>query len=103
MPNRVPDALVDLALETLDDEVKRWRKVPWRPDYVRLIRGPLLKDLDLGPSGAAVTAATEEVMTYHDVPTALADDILLRFAMEKVIETIVETVRPEGLKVSEVA
>lgn len=98
MSNRVPDALVNLALDTLDDEVRRWRKVPWRRDYVRLMRGPLLEDFDLSASGADIVPE-EETITYHDVPAGIADDILLRFAMEKVIEKIVETVKPEGLAI----
>lgn len=101
MTNRVPDFLVNAALDALDDEVKRWRKVPWAPGYTRLTRYPLLSDFDLSAEGANVIPSDEETISFHDVPTGIADDILLRFAMEKVIEKIVEVVQPGGLKVGE--
>lgn len=100
MTNRVPDFLVNVALDALDDEVKRWRKVPWAPGYTRLTRYPLLMDLDLSADGADVVSV-DETISFHDVPSGIADDILLRFAMEKVIEKIVEVVQPGGLKVGE--
>jgi hypothetical protein len=82
----VPDKLVDLALNTLDDEVKRWRRVPWRPGYIRLIRYPASFDTPIGP---AEIVPEEETITCHDVPVDLADDMIVRFAMEKVLETVI--------------
>jgi hypothetical protein len=84
MSKIVPDQLVDLALEHLDDEVKRWRRVPWAPGYIRLMRCPDM------PGPAEITAqAMEQEIVCHDVPAALADDMIVRFAMEKAIEAVI--------------
>jgi hypothetical protein len=80
----VPDALVDLALNTLDDEVKRWRRVPWRPGWIRLMR--YSESLDAGPGDVVSEDAT---ITVHDVPERMADDMIVRFAMEKVLEVAI--------------
>ena len=79
----VPAELVDLALNALEDEVACWRKVPWRPDYVRLMR--FSDSFDAGPS----EMSAEATFTCHDVPAHMADDMIVRFAMEKVVETVI--------------
>jgi len=80
----IPAELVDLALDALDAEVKCWRRVPWAPGHIRLMRCP---PMDFSP-GAAMAAA-DEVITFHDVPADSADDIIVRLAMEKVIEAVI--------------
>lgn len=85
MPSTVPDKLVDIALDALDDEVKRWRRVPWAPGYIRLMRYPSI--FDIGP--AEVPPAGEDTVVYHDVPAHIADDMIVRFAMEKVVESVI--------------
>jgi hypothetical protein len=84
MSQIVPDQLVDLALEALDAEVKLWRRVPWAPGHIRLIRYP-----DLPAPGEMTAEAMEEKVVYHDVPSALADDMIVRFAMEKALEAAI--------------
>jgi hypothetical protein len=81
----VPDALVDLALNTLDDEVKRWRRVPWRPGWIRLMR----YSFDEATIGEGTVPSDEDTITVHDVPEAIADDMIVRFAMEKVLEVAI--------------
>ena len=83
--SNVPAELVDLALNALEDEVPCWRKLPWRPGYVRLMRFPRLE----APVGPAEVVPDDEVITYHDVPAETADDMIVRFAMEKVVETVI--------------
>jgi hypothetical protein len=84
MSSVVPDELVNIALDALDDEVKRWRRVPWAPGYIRLMRYP---DMDLSVGGAEV--AKDDVITCHDVPVNTADDLIVRFAMEKALEAAI--------------
>ena len=85
--SNVPAELVDLALNALEDEVPCWRKLPWRPGYVRLMRFPPMDELT-GESDIDVVGA-QEVITYHDVPEKLADDMIVRFAMEKALEAAI--------------
>jgi hypothetical protein len=87
--SNVPAELVDLALDALDDEVKRWRKMPWAPGRMRLMRFSLITD-PIGP--AEVPPPEEQTVTYHDIPTAMADDMILPLAMEKVVETVIGAV-----------
>jgi hypothetical protein len=81
MSKIVPDQLVDLALDALDGEVKLWRRVPWAPGQTRLIRYP-----DLPAPGEMTAEAMEEKIVCHDVPNAMADDMIVRFGMEKALE-----------------
>jgi hypothetical protein len=90
MPTTVPAQLVDLALHTLDEEVKRWRRVPWRPGWVRLIRYYEI-DITRGPD---VVPPEEETIAYHDVPEHFADDMIVRFAMEKALEAAIGAISP---------
>ncbi|WP_029083429.1 hypothetical protein [Bradyrhizobium sp. th.b2] len=85
MSQVVPDELVDLALEHLDAEVKRWRRVPWAPGHIRLLRYSLCVD-DIGP---AEEPQSQETITCHDVPAHMADDMIVRFAMEKAVEAVI--------------
>ncbi|WP_316196606.1 hypothetical protein [Bradyrhizobium sp. SZCCHNS3053] len=78
----VPDELVDLALNTLEEEVSCWRKVPWGPNHVRLTRWPI----DRAPGEIPSEIVT---VTCHDVPAEMADDILRRIAIEKVLEVVI--------------
>ncbi|TYO65497.1 hypothetical protein FXV83_16305 [Bradyrhizobium hipponense] len=89
----VPDELVDLALEALEAEVACWRKVPWRPDYTRLMR---FSDTCRGPVGPAEVTEEEATITCHDVPTHMADDMIVRFAMEKVVEAVIGAISVGG-------
>ena len=93
--SNVPAELVDLALNALEDEVPCWRKLPWRPGYVRLMRFPPMDAL-IGESDIDVDGA-QEVITYHDVPADIADDMIVRFAMEKALEAAIAArrVNPE--------
>jgi hypothetical protein len=84
--SNVPAELVDLSLNALEDEVPCWRKLPWRPGYVRLMRFPTMAPI--GESDIAVDGA-QEVITYHDVPADIADDMIVRFAMEKALEAAI--------------
>lgn len=90
MPTTVPNQLVDLALHTLDEEVKRWRRVPWRPGWIRLIRYSEI-DITRGPE---VLPPEEETIVYHDVPEGVADDMIVRFAMEKALEAAIGAISP---------
>lgn len=85
MSKVVPDELVDLALEKLDAEVTLWRRVPWAPGYIRLMR--YSEPLD-GPPGEMSAMATATI-TCHDVPASIADDMIVRFGMEKAIEAVI--------------
>jgi len=86
----VPAELTNLALDALEDEVACWRRIPMRPGWIRLMRFPQLSEIDLSPSGAAVNS--QEEVIYHDVDAKQADSLVLRFAMEKVVETILGAV-----------
>jgi hypothetical protein len=85
--SNVPAELVDLALNALEDEVGCWRKVPWRPGYIRLMRFPPMSECPIGP--AEVPDDEDSVVICHDVPEKIADDMLMRIAMEKVLETVI--------------
>ncbi|MGX9944894.1 hypothetical protein ACTG4Q_20750 [Bradyrhizobium denitrificans] len=81
----VPAELVDLALNALEEEVACWRKVPWRPDYTRLMRFSDTFDAPIGPA----EVPEEATITCHDVPSHMADDMIVRFAMEKAVEAVI--------------
>jgi hypothetical protein len=85
----VPVELVDLALNALEDEVACWRKVPWGPDYVRLMR---FSDPFAAPIGPAEVTAEEATIICRDVPAHMANDMIVRFAMEKVVETVISAI-----------
>jgi hypothetical protein len=89
--SNVPAELTDLALNALEDEVDCWRRIPMYPGVTRLMRFPALEEIDLSHSSAAITDNTESVI-YHDVPTKSADALLMRFAMEKVVEAVLGAV-----------
>jgi hypothetical protein len=82
--SNVPAKLVDLALNALEDEVPCWRKLPWRPGYIRLMRFPRIDEI-----GPAEIPPEDETVIYHDVPANIADDMIVRFAMEKVVEAVI--------------
>lgn len=86
MPKIVPDQLVDIALEALDAEVKLWRRVPWAPGHTRLMR--YSEPIDLGPGDMSAEAKIE----CHDVPAGMADDMIVRFAMEKALEAAIAAI-----------
>ena len=88
----IPAELTDLALNALEDEVACWRRIPMYPGVTRLMRFPRMDDIDLSPAGAAIPPIEEQTVVYHDVPAKTADDILLRMAMEKVVEAILGAV-----------
>ena len=83
MSKVVPDELVDLALEALDAEVKLWRRVPWGPSQIKLMR--YSEPLDAGPS----EMSAESYITTYDVPAKRADEMIVRFAMEKALEAVI--------------
>ena len=87
--SNVPADLTDLALNALEDEVACWRRIPMYPGVIRLMRFPSLMETPIGP--AEIPDDTETVC-YHDVPAKDADDILLRMAMEKVVEAVLGAV-----------
>jgi hypothetical protein len=89
MSQIVPDQLVDIALNALDDEVKRWRRVPWAPGYIRLMRYPDI--MDAAP-GLGTLPTEDDVITCHDVPVHMADDMIVRFAMEKALEAAISAI-----------
>jgi hypothetical protein len=84
----VPAELTDLALNALEDEVACWRRIPMYSGVTRLMRFPPMDALDLSAAGAAIPPDDQQTVVYHDVPTKRADDLLMRFAMEKVVEAI---------------
>jgi hypothetical protein len=81
----VPTELLDLALNTLDDEVACWRRLPWAPGKVRLMRFPQMAPI--GESDIDVDSAQEIIC--HDCDKDAADSLIVRFAMEKVLETVI--------------
>jgi hypothetical protein len=83
----VPTELLDLALNTLDEEVKCWRRLPWAPGKVRLMRFPTLSEEPIGVS--EFDAESTQTVIMHDVDKEIADDLIVRFAMEKVLETVI--------------
>ncbi|SDK41888.1 hypothetical protein [Bradyrhizobium ottawaense] len=87
----IPAELTDLAMNALEDEVACWRRIPMYPGVIRLMRFPQLSEIDLSPAGAAISDDAETVC-YHDVQAKQADDLVLRFAMEKVVEAILGAV-----------
>jgi hypothetical protein len=89
--SNVPAELTDLALNALEDEVACWRRMPMYPGVTRLMRFPALEEIDLSPAGAAISEETSTVV-YHDVPAKDADALLMRFAMEKVVEAVLGAV-----------
>jgi hypothetical protein len=84
----VPAELTDLAIDAMEEEVACWRRIPMYPGVTRLIRFPAM--LDVGP--AEIPPDGGDTVAYHDVPTKLADDMLVRFAMEKVVEAVLGAV-----------
>jgi len=88
----VPAELTDLAINAMEEEVACWRRIPMYPGITRLIRFPQLGEIDLSPAGAALPAEADASVSYHDIPTKDADDMLVRFAMEKVVEAILGAV-----------
>jgi hypothetical protein len=86
--SHVPAELTDLALNALEDEVACWRRIPTYPGVTRLMRFPPL--LEIGP--AEIPSDDEQTVIYHDVPAKDADDLLLRMAMEKVVEAVIGAV-----------
>lgn len=86
--SNVPAELTDLALNTLEDEVDCWRRVPLYSGITRLMRFPPMEEIDL----SRATVDDKETVIYHDVPTKDADALLMRFAMEKVLETVIAAI-----------
>jgi hypothetical protein len=87
--SNVPAELTDLALNALEGEVECWRRIPMYEGVVRLMRFPPMDESDLSPSGAAIPPDDQQTVVYHDVPTKDADDLLMRFAMEKVVAAVI--------------
>jgi hypothetical protein len=83
--SNVPEQLVNLALDALEEEVACWRRVPWREGKVRLMRFPTMEPI--GVSDIEVDGTMEVAM--HDVNAADADNIIVRFAIEKVVEAVI--------------
>ncbi|WP_439357838.1 hypothetical protein [Bradyrhizobium sp. DASA03007] len=79
----IPADLVNIALDALDAEVKLWRRVPWAPGHIRLMR--YSEPMDVGPAEVSVEASIQ----CHDVPERMADDMIVRFAMEKALEAAI--------------
>lgn len=90
--SNVPAELTDLALNALEDEVACWRRIPMYPGVTRLMRFPPMGELDLSPAGANVPPDDAQTVIYHDVPAKDTDDLLLRMAMEKVVEAVLGAV-----------
>jgi hypothetical protein len=88
----VPVELTDLALNALEDEVGCWRRIPMYPGVTRLMRVPPMGDI--GP--AEIPPDDTQAVIYHDVPAKNADDLLLRMAMEKVVEAVLGAVSVSG-------
>ena len=88
----VPAELTDLAINAMEEEVACWRRIPMYPGITRLIRFPQLGEIDLSPAGADIPPDGDETVAYHDIPDKLADDMLVRFAMEKVVEAVLGAV-----------
>lgn len=91
----VPAKLTDLALDALEEEVGCWRRFPMYPGITRLMRFAPLDLSTLGPAGIPPDTHDQSVI-YHDVATKDADDLLLRFAMEKVVEAVLGAVSVGG-------
>ena len=89
----VPAELTDLALDALEEEVGCWRRIPMYPGITRLMRFPPLGEI--GPAEIPPDVHEQSVI-YHDVPAKSADDLLLRFAMEKVVEAVLGAVSVSG-------
>jgi hypothetical protein len=88
----VPAELTDLALNALEDEVGCWRRIPMYPGVTRLMRFPPMGEI--GP--AEIPPDDGQTVIFHDVPTKNADDMLLRIAMEKVVEAVLGAVSVSG-------